>query len=110
MKKLIPVLILVSIVGACAKRPDKIEAVTVAGDPYAKLSCSTLAAEKLKVSQELENAAAKQRQAVTGDTFGVLLLGLPVSTIAGGDQETQIAVAKGQIQELETQQLSKSCT
>ncbi len=110
MKKLIPVLTFVSIVSACAQNPDKIEAVSVSGDPYSRLSCSQLAAEKLKVSQELENAATQQRKAATGDTIGVLLLGLPVSTIMGGDQETQIAVNKGQIQELETQQLHKSCT
>lgn len=97
------------LLSACAQQPENISAVPVPGDPYARFSCSQLNEEQLKVSQELANFEAEQRKAVNADAVGVLLLGLPLSSMSGGDKETAIAVAKGQTQEIERQKQRKNC-
>lgn len=96
-------------ISACAKNPDKISAIAVAGEPYARMSCAQLAAEKLKVEQELESVSAEQRNAATTDTIGVILTGVPISSLTGGDQEAAIGVAKGRIQAIERRELARSC-
>ncbi|PJE32660.1 hypothetical protein PSM7751_01419 [Pseudooceanicola marinus] len=96
-------------VAACAKKPDQIAAVELPDDTYRAASCRSLAAEKLKISQELANLSAKQQTAANGDAWGVFLLGLPVSSMSGNDQETMIAVAKGKIQSIERTQTAKGC-
>jgi len=39
----------------------------------------------------------------------VFLLGLPLSSMSGNDQETNIAVAKGQLQAVEQVMVDKNC-
>ncbi|MEL6609299.1 MAG: hypothetical protein AAFO93_10355 [Pseudomonadota bacterium] len=96
-------------VAACAKQPDQIAAVPVAGDPYSRLGCKALASEHLKISQELEAASAAQKAAANGDAWGVVLLGLPLSSMTGGDKETLIAIAKGRLNEIRRVQVEKGC-
>ncbi len=43
----------------------------------------------------------QQKDAVTGDAVGVLLIGVPVSSATGGDRETAIAVEKGRLAAIE---------
>lgn len=107
-KNFIAIVLVVSI-AACAKSPDKIAAVDVGGDAYSRHSCAQLASDKLKIEQDLANLSAKQKSAASGDAVGVLLLGLPLSSMSGNDQEALIAVAKGKIQAIEKQQLTKRC-
>ncbi|MEP3892485.1 MAG: hypothetical protein ABJN52_00590 [Litorimonas sp.] len=94
---------------ACAKSPENIGAIPVAGEPYARFSCAQLAAEKLTVSQQLEVISAEQRNAQSTDTIGVLLIGLPISSISGNDQEAAIGVAKGRLQALDQRILARGC-
>ncbi|WP_299872871.1 hypothetical protein [uncultured Sulfitobacter sp.] len=94
---------------ACAKQPENIPAADIGPNPYLRFSCKNLAQEKLNLSQSLENLSAAQKSAASGDTVGVLLLGLPVSSMSGNDKETAIAVTKGRIQAAEVVQQQKGC-
>ncbi|TPL00670.1 hypothetical protein FJ938_22000 [Mesorhizobium sp. B2-4-14] len=67
----------------CATPPDKI-----AGFPNAG-PCTQADRERLAVLTNQQNKAA------TGDALGVFLIGVPVSSLSGGDHETEIAVLKG---------------
>ncbi|TPM56493.1 hypothetical protein FJ959_15655 [Mesorhizobium sp. B2-2-4] len=73
---------LVGLVG-CATPPDKIAGVPNAGP------CTQADRERLAV---LTN---QQSKAATGDALGVFLIGVPVSSLSGGDHETEIAILKG---------------
>lgn len=97
------------LLSACAQQPDQISAIEVSGDPYRGFSCSQLKAEHLKISQELDAASADQKRAANGDAWGVLLLGLPVSSLSGSDKEAAIAVAKGRLNSLDRKMLQKNC-
>ena len=96
-------------VASCAKKPENIAAIDVGGDAYSRHSCAQLKADKLTIQQGLDQASAKQKDAASGDAVGVLLLGLPLSSMSGNDQETVIAVAKGKIQAIDRQALRKGC-
>jgi len=97
------------VLAGCAKEPDKIAAVEIGGGAYAGYSCKKLGAERLQISQDLENLSAKQKSAANGDAWGVFLLGLPLSSMSGNDQEALIAVAKGKIQSIDRVRAQKGC-
>jgi hypothetical protein len=85
---------------ACAPRPDAIAPVAF-GDAYAGMSC-TMARSTLQQRQaELATLSAAQSDAATGDALGVFLIGVPVSSLTGGDRAGQIATVKGQVLALE---------
>lgn len=109
MKRALPIATALLVLAACAKQPDQIAAVEVGADSYKGYSCSKLASEKLSISQDLENLSAKQKSAANGDAWGVFLLGLPVSSMSGNDQESLIAIAKGKVQAIERVQEAKRC-
>ncbi len=94
---------------ACAKQPEKIVAADIGPNPYTKLSCQQLAAERLNLEQALEKLSASQKNVASGDVFSVLLIGVPASAVSGNDKETQIAIAKGRLNAVEQVQVAKSC-
>lgn len=94
---------------ACAKMPDQIAAVDIGGQQYDRYSCKQLAEAKLAQSQNLSNLSAKQKAVAEGDAVGVALLGMPLSSMSGGDQETNIAVAKGHIEAIDQRSQKKGC-
>ena len=53
--------------------------------------------------------SAAQQSAATQDTVGVLLLGVPIASMSGGDKEAQLASEKGKLQAIDRQTVSKSC-
>lgn len=109
MKKTLLIVSLI-FVSACAKAPEDIAAVNIDEGQYRSYSCSQLKAKELALKQELENLSAKQNATKKGDAWGVFLIGMPTASMAGNDQETDIAVTKGKIQAVETQKLRKNCT
>lgn len=107
MKYLIlPCILLAS---ACAKQADQIPAANLGPNPYLGASCNQLAETKLQLEQNLETLTAAQKNAATGDTVGVILLGLPLSSMSGNDKETDIAITKGKIQAVQSAQLKRKC-
>ena len=95
---------------SCAKQPDQIAAVEIGNNEYRPYGCRQLSEIKLKYDQRLENLSAAQENAAAGDAFGVFMLGLPISSMSGGDKETAIAVTKGHIQSIEREQARKRCS
>lgn len=94
-------LIAALLLSACAAQPDAIAPVAL-GDAYAGVSCTAARAQLTQSRAELAALSDAQRQAATGDALGVFLLGVPVSSLSGGDKAGQIATVKGQILALET--------
>ncbi|MGB2355681.1 MAG: hypothetical protein ACPH69_05850 [Planktomarina sp.] len=94
---------------ACAKRPDSIAAIQMDGDQYKAMSCKKLAQTKSSTQSKLDAMSADQNSAATKDAWGVFLIGLPASSLMGGDREAAIAVAKGQIDAIELAQVTKDC-
>lgn len=80
---------------ACAQSPNSIPPATMPAGSYAFLSCPEAAQEYDAASARLAALEGKQRGAVAGDAVGVLLIGVPVSSLTGGDQAGNIAVEKG---------------
>jgi hypothetical protein len=93
----------------CARQPDQIAAAEIGPSAYDGYSCARLAAEKTEVAQALDNLSASQRAAASGDAWGVFLLGLPISSMSGNDQEAAIAIAKGRLQAIERSQDARGC-
>ena len=90
---------------ACAKSPDSIAAIPMTG-AFDGLACtaaqSTLTAEQAA----LVTLETTQRQAVTGDALGVFLIGVPVSSLTGGDVSGLIGVSRGKVLALQSRLLT----
>lgn len=87
-------------VGACAKSPDSIAPVSMAG-AYDNISCKKARTLLTQEQTNLNALSAAQKSAVTGDAVGVFLIGVPMSSLSGNDKEGSIATSKGKILALE---------
>mgnify|MGYP003657766112 CR=1 FL=1 len=76
---------------------------------YNAYECDQLAAEQQRVEAALVQVSAQQRQARSNDTVGVILLGLPVSSLSGGNVADQVARHKGEQQTLRQVMTEKRC-
>lgn len=94
---------------ACAKSPDRIAAADIGANEYRGYSCKQLATAKVEQQQNLEKLSAAQKDAQGGDFIGVILLGLPLSSMSGNDKETAIAVTKGHLSSIEKEAARKGC-
>lgn len=94
----------------CAKNPDAIVPITMPVNAYSGLSCEQLAAEHRRSSEALAAVSEQQKQAATGDAVGVFLIGVPVSSLSGGDKEGLVAQHKGEIVAVEGAMRSQQCT
>jgi hypothetical protein len=108
MNRMIPLVVALAL-PACATPPSRIEAAAIPATAYAGRSCGQLAADAATVAAELAEAEKKQRDAVAGDTFGVLMIGLPMSSIVGADNETAVAVAKGRTNAIASARRAGGC-
>src|SRR5688572_26134303 len=109
MKSRILLLALALALSACAKRPDAIVPVDIPMAAYSNLDCGGLAQEYLKEHTNLAALSKQQNQAATGDAMGVFLIGVPASSLTGGDKEGQIAVSKGKVTSIESSLKAKGC-
>lgn len=82
---------------ACAQSPDAIAPATMPQGSFEAFSCQQLVAEGAAVSSRLAALEADQRAAVAGDAVGVFLVGVPFSSVTGGDKAGLIAVEKGKM-------------
>lgn len=83
MQKLIVAALACIPLAACATPPEKIAGVPNQG------SCTKADRERLALLYGKQNSAA------TGDALGVFLIGVPVASLSGGDNEAEIAILKG---------------
>ena len=101
--------IFVGTLSACATPPDKVQPLTVSTSEYDGMNCTQLAkSEEIWLKKETE-LTAQQKKARTGDTVGVILIGVPTGSLSGGDVETQLAHAKGHVQAIQSVIVRKSC-
>jgi len=94
---------------ACAQAPEQIEPSYVSSVPYETWSCQQLGEETVRLNQALATASQTQDQTRSNDTAGVILLGLPVASMSGGNIAPQIASLKGQQDAVRQMMISKNC-
>ncbi len=97
-------------VGACAKHPDSIAPSYVSEVGYQSWSCQQLGEETQRLSSALAVASTQQEKARTGDVVGVLLLGLPVSSLSGDNIAPEIGRLKGEQEAVRKAMISKNCS
>lgn len=108
MNKLIAATAAFVLVG-CAARPEDIQAQYVSHVPYMGWTCEQLGEETIRLNQALTSASVTQSNARSNDTAGVILLGLPVASMSGGNVAPQIAEYKGEIEAVGKAQNLKNC-
>ena len=82
---------------ACAQHPNSIAPVAMPGGMYDHLSCDMAAVERSRLQNGLDALESRQLSAVAGDAIGVALLGVPTSSLFGGDVAGQIAAERGKL-------------
>lgn len=107
MKTFTTVLFVALALSACAKGPDAIAPISM-GDAYLMMPCDKAATRLSEERARYNVLASKQKGAVAGDAIGVFLIGVPMSSLTGGDVEGQVAESKGKILALEARQ--SACT
>jgi hypothetical protein len=80
---------------ACAPSPDSIAPISMPSGMYDRLTCQQARAERAQIGQTIAALEASQRAAAAGDAFGVFLIGVPVSSLTGGNQAGLIAAERG---------------
>lgn len=104
MKRIIFAIASAATLTACAQSPSAIQPVSM-GNAYSGISCSAARAALASERSHLASLEAAQKGAVAGDAIGVFLIGVPVSSLSGGDQAGAIATSKGKIVALENRLL-----
>ncbi len=94
---------------ACARRPDAIAPVAIPTDAYMAMTCQRLSSELSGEQAKLSALSTAQNSAATGDAVGVFLIGVPTSSVFGGDQEGNVAVSKGKVLAMENAIAAKRC-
>lgn len=92
---------ILTLAGACAPSPDAIAPVSM-GNAFSSMSCGAAAQHVTAERSTLAALSASQRSAAAGDAVGVFLIGVPLSSLSGGNQEGAIAASKGKILALES--------
>lgn len=95
MKTLMLATTAAALLAACAQRPDAIAPADMPDRMYSDTSCAAARGEFAQVSDRLAALEKQQNSAATGDAIGVFLIGVPTSSLTGGDKAGQIAVEKG---------------
>jgi hypothetical protein len=98
------------LLGGCAKSPESIAPAYVSDITYRPLSCNDLAIESARLNQALARASTQQEQARGNDTVGIILLGLPVSSLSGDNVAPEVARLKGELEAIHRASLQKKCT
>jgi hypothetical protein len=93
----------------CAKSAESIAPAYVSHVQYQGYTCQQLADERAHIGQALSTASQQQDNARTNDTVGVLLIGLPVSSLSGDNIAPQIAQLKGEDEAVRRASLAKNC-
>lgn len=107
-KTILGAICLITVAG-CAAKPETIQASYISPTTFAEFNCSQLRAEAARVDNALVTASAQQTKARSNDTAGVILLGLPVSSLSGENVAPQIADLKGRKNVLHQTQIQRGC-
>ncbi|PZQ13659.1 MAG: hypothetical protein DI565_14050 [Ancylobacter novellus] len=94
---------------ACAKSPESIAPAYVSEVSYQSYSCAQLGEESARLTAALANASTQQEKARANDTVGVILIGLPVSSLSGDNIAPEIARLKGEQEAIRKASFRKNC-
>lgn len=97
------------LMAGCAAAPETIQASYVSEVTYQHWTCQQLAEETLRLNAAYANAAKQQNQARGNDIAGVILIGLPVSSMSGGNVAPEIARLKGEQEAVRKAMITKNC-
>ena len=82
---------------ACAPGPNAVAPTAMPAGLYDGLTCTQARTEREASAAREAALSARQRSAATGDAIGVVLIGLPVSGLTGGDVSGQLAAERGRL-------------
>ncbi len=110
MKKYTLAMAVIILMAGCATKPENISPAYVSELTYASLTCEQLRQEQDRLVNALSLAADAQRKARSGDTVGVIFLGLPVSSLSGSNVATEIARLKGELEAIRRAARTAGCS
>ena len=110
MKKIIAIALATGLVAGCAATPESIAPSYVSTVTYENWTCKQLGEEAARLNAAYATAADQQHKARNNDTVGVLLLGLPVSSLSGQNVAAQVASLKGNQVAVQQSATLKNCT
>lgn len=99
----------VTMLAGCAKAPGSIAPSYVSEVPYQSYSCKQLGEERARLEQAYTTTAKAQEDARTGDAWGVFLIGMPTSSLSGGNVAAEVASLKGQMVAVDKTLITKNC-
>jgi hypothetical protein len=99
----------VMLVTGCAQTPESVQPAYMSETMFVGLDCQQLAAERARVSSALATASTAQNQARSNDIAGIILLGIPVSSMSGQNIAPEIARLKGMTEAIEQAGNRKKC-
>lgn len=94
---------------ACAKSLESISPSYVSDVGYSSWTCEQLGGESLRLHQALAQASTQQQGARRNDIVGVVLIGLPVSSLSGDNIAPEIGRLKGETEAVNRAQRGKNC-
>lgn len=109
MKLLFAVAAVAAALAGCAKAPESIAPSYVSEVPYQSYTCVQLGQEKARLEQAYAVTAKAQSDARTGDAWGVFLIGMPTSSLSGGNVAAEVASLKGQMTAVDKTIITKNC-
>ncbi len=101
--------VVLATLAACAKRPESISASYISDIPYRGLTCEQISMEQQRLNSAYTAAAKQQENARSGDVVGVLLIGIPVSSLSGDNIAPEIARLKGESDALHRAAMTNGC-
>jgi hypothetical protein len=110
MRPQLVVLVAAAVLAACAKHPDSIAPSYVSEVGYRSWTCGQLGEEQGRLASALATASTQQEKARTNDVVGVILIGLPVSSLSGDNIAPEIARLKGEQEAIRKAMIAKSCS
>ena len=91
-------LAVVTLISACATAPENISPAYVSHMSYMQYTLEQLGQEEARLQAALSSSSDAQRKARSNDTLGVIFLGLPVSSLSGSNQASNVARLKGELE------------
>jgi hypothetical protein len=95
VKILASAILIAAFLSGSAKGADQIVPVSVPTFEYEWMSCQQLLSARAGNLDIVNTLSISQVRASSNDTVGVLLTGLPLASMTGGNKEAELAVAKG---------------
>ena len=107
--RILPIMLAPIVLANCAMNPESVAPAYISEMSYMSYSCAQLASEQTRIAAALSTASDAQRTARSNDTLGVLLIGLPVSSLSGANQASNIGRLKGELEAIQKAGSRKGC-